>query len=251
MDAPVSGLGGALHAVPAHNPTIITARKTRDLQRGATGMLRGALDRHGWVVTRLATTTDLIDLAESLGEVVPSRSGGEAVDELRPKPAAIAGSRSLSGMHGLGAFPYHTDAAHHPLPPRFVLLRLASSKPTSTRTLFASIPRRISQVDRAVLEHDVWLVDGGRGRFLTSILSRPEGSTCDLVRFDEGCMRPADHHFGAGRETILRLIASRERAVEWVPAHAVVLDNWRTLHAREQVVTTNDERILERVLVRE
>jgi L-asparagine oxygenase len=223
----------------------------RSSQRDPAKALRSALDRKGWAVTQIARTNDLLALAESLGEITPSWSGGPVVDELRPKSESEAAPHSLSGMHGLGAFPYHTDAAHHILPPRFVLLRLASRTPTSRRTLLAPIPGRLPQRDRDVLEHDVWLVDGGRGRFLTSILARPEGGADDLIRFDEGCMRPADREFGAGRETILRLLENRERAVTWSPTKTLVLDNWRTLHAREDAVTVNEDRVLERVLVRQ
>lgn len=113
----------------------------------------------------------------------------------------------------------------------------------------AAVPRRLGRADRNILERDVWLVDGGRGCFLTSILTPSEAGASDLIRFDEGCMSPADTHCGEGRRVILRLLANRGRAVEWVPGRAVVIDNWRTLHARDQAKNLNEERVLERVLV--
>jgi hypothetical protein len=117
--------------------------------------------------------------------------------------------------------------------------------------LVAPIPRRLPKSDREILEHDVWLVDGGRGRFLTSILGSVDGAETPLVRFDEGCMRPADPTFGAARETIHRLTSSYEQAIDWVPGRTVVLDNWRTLHARSGFTAPDETRILERVLVQE
>jgi hypothetical protein len=200
---------------------------------------------------QVRNTADLLSLAESLGEVTPSRAGGPPVDELRPKPSSEAQPRSLSGQHGLGAFPYHTDAAHHLLPPRYVLLRLASERRSVVKTLVASLPRRLRLNDRQTLEHDVWLVDGGRGRFLTSVLSHVDGQSCEMFRFDEGCMRPADKTCGAARTVILRILANRGVAIEWVPARTIVLDNWRTLHAREGAPLDDADRVLERVLVRE
>jgi alpha-ketoglutarate-dependent taurine dioxygenase len=212
--------------------------------------LQAAVDRFGWAVTEVDTTANLVVLAESFGEITPSRVGAPSVDELRPKPSSDASHRSLSGAHGLGAFPYHTDAAHHTLPPRFVFLRLASHTPTLRRTLVAPMPRRLRKSDREILEHDVWLVDGGRGRFLTSILGSVDGAETPLVRFDEGCMRPADPTFGAGRETIHRLTSFYEQAIDWVPGRTVVLDNWRTLHARSGFAAPDETRVLERVLVK-
>jgi alpha-ketoglutarate-dependent taurine dioxygenase len=92
-------------------------------------------------------------------------------------------------------------------------------------------------------------VDGGRGRFLTSILGSLDDAESPLVRFDEGCMRPADPTFGSARETIHRLTSSHARAIDWIPGRTVVLDNWRTLHARSGFAGPGETRVLERVLV--
>lgn len=222
---------------------------SQSMHKGPVVALRKTLDRRGWAVAKVESTTDLVSLAEWLGEITPSRMGGPAVDELRPKLQSDAQPRSLSGQHGLGAFPYHTDAAHHLIPPRYVLLRLASDRAVTRRTLLAPLPRRLSQQDREVLEHDVWVVDGGRGRFLTSVLSCPEGVSCDMFRFDEGCMRPADRTFGAARPVVLQLLAGRSVAINWVPGLTVILDNWLTLHAREAAPAKEADRVLQRVLV--
>jgi L-asparagine oxygenase len=211
--------------------------------------LRAILNRRGWAVTEARNAAELLSLAETFGEVAPSRAGGPVIDELRPKPVSEAPPRSLSARHGLDAFPYHTDAAHHVVPPRFVILRFASKRPSTRRTLVASLPGRLRQGDRDVLEHDVWLVDGGRGRFLTSVLSRPDGFFEEMVRFDECCMRPAEATFGAARAVILGVLASRSVAIDWVPSRALILDNWRTLHAREGRPHHDGDRVLERVLV--
>jgi alpha-ketoglutarate-dependent taurine dioxygenase len=214
--------------------------------------VKAAVLRHGWALTEVGTTADFIALAETFGDIVPSRTGGPPVDELRPTPASDAPQRSLSAMHGLGPFPYHTDAAHHLVPPRFVFLRLASTTPTKRRTLVAPLPSRFRKRDQDVLEHDVWLVDGGRGRFLTSILGTSQGMDSPvLIRFDEGCMRPADAAFGAAREVVLGLALQNERAVDWLPARAIALDNWRTLHARDSNLAVAEDRVLERILVSE
>jgi alpha-ketoglutarate-dependent taurine dioxygenase len=108
---------------------------------------------------------------------------------------------------------------------------------------------RLRRADREVLEHDVWVVDGGRGRFLTSLLNRPDGVDSQMLRFDEGCMRPADKAFGEARNLLLRLTASRTQTVRWVPGRTLVIDNWRCLHARDEDPSTHEDRVLERILV--
>lgn len=211
--------------------------------------LRAVVRDRGWAVTRVPSTSALIELASALGEIVPSHTGGSEIDELRPRPSSDVPKNSLSGVHGLGRFPYHTDAAHHALPPRLVILRLASKEPSERSTLVAPLPRRISQEARAILEHDVWVVNGGRGVLLTSLLSDVAGSDDPLLRFDEACMRPADRVFVASRQTLLQLIARTEKAVMWAPDRAIILDNWRTLHARSGAPRHHEDRVLERALV--
>ena len=111
------------------------------------------------------------------------------------------------------------------------------------------MPPRLAGRDRHCLEHDVWLVEGGRGRFLTSILSQPISDSSDTLRFDEGCMRPADRTFGASRAVLARVCAQRSRGILWEPDRTLLIDNWRTLHAREATVANDTERVLERVMV--
>lgn len=220
------------------------------MRTGRLNSLRATVERRAWAVLAVKTRDDLVELADALGEITPSRVAGPAVDELRPKSATEASPRSLSGLHGLDAFPFHTDAAHHALPPRFVLLRFASERASKCRTLIAVTPRRLSKKDREILEHDVWVVDGGRGRrFLTSILTHPDGYSRPMLRFDEGCMRPADKSLGEARAVVFRILEGRRVALEWAPGLAVVIDNWRALHARDAALAGEEERVLERILV--
>jgi alpha-ketoglutarate-dependent taurine dioxygenase len=62
-------------------------------------------------------------------------------------------------------------------------------------------------------------------------------------------MRPADRAFGDAREVILRLAKGRAVGIEWVPSRTLVVDNWRTLHARSASPTNDADRLLERILV--
>jgi alpha-ketoglutarate-dependent taurine dioxygenase len=72
-----------------------------------------------------------------------------------------------------------------------------------------------------------------------------------MLRFDEGCMRPADKTFGEARDVVMRVLVTRTVGIAWDPCRTLVLDNWRTLHARDSEPPNEAERVLERVLVSE
>lgn len=125
-------------------------------------------------------------LALDLGRPVSARRRGPTVDRLTPTRSVDAAPRSLSAQYGTGAFPFHTDAAHHALPPRYVLLRLADGARTTTPTLLAVIDlAALSPQDRRTLTREQWLVNGGRGRVFYSPILDPRRQ---LIRFDPGCM---------------------------------------------------------------
>ena len=52
----------------------------------------------------------------------PYSSGDTSVATLEPQDRHDAHPSSLSAIHGRGAFPLHTDGAHHPVPPDLVLM---------------------------------------------------------------------------------------------------------------------------------
>ena len=78
--------------------------------------IRRALDSTGVAVLNDCDLEQLEVLARSYGEV---RSPWK---KLVPQDARTADSWSLSGMFGLGAFPWHTDGAVSPRSPSVVLL---------------------------------------------------------------------------------------------------------------------------------
>lgn len=71
-----------------------------------------ALGEDGWFSTSTEHETEFLALARHLGIPRPSRNDGELIDELRPISASQAKRPSLSAIHGVGAFPLHTDTAY-------------------------------------------------------------------------------------------------------------------------------------------
>ena len=164
------------------------------------------------------------------------QKGGAMETILRPMHQAQAPARSLSRIHGMGAQPLHTDGAHLRQMPDVIVLSAVSPSPTSTIIwkLPASFP--------SSLRSGVFSVRGQDGAFLTHVF------TNQRVRFDPGCMSPADH---LAREAALFLEGAREAAHthDWSQSGTLLfIDNRKALHAREAVV--DDEDIAPRVIAR-
>jgi alpha-ketoglutarate-dependent taurine dioxygenase len=164
-----------------------------------------------------------------------------------------AAPHSLSAVHGLGTFPFHTDAAHHKVPPRWLLLRCIDPGDSDRATL-------IIDSHDLVLDHEelrevgraVWNVHTGFKSFLASALVRCLNvrNTVMRLRYDPGCMTIADPSF-ADAAALLRDSLGKvpPSAIDWEPNHTLVVDNWRVLHARgDAKVDDAGRRHLQRVL---
>ena len=213
--------------------------------------LKSQLADLGWATTTADSKSELLGLAAELGRPVSSRIGGPIVQELQPTEPADAQTRSLSALHGTGAFPWHTDGAYFVSPPRFMLLRLATPQVCARPTFLLSIEDlQLSAAERAELQRAVYLVRrAGGGRFLTSILGTGDSSAGPAVRYDLGCMTPV-REFEYSRPLMeAALTRSSGVAIEWAPCRVLVVDNWRCLHARGGTTSLAEHRLLERVLV--
>ncbi len=206
----------------------------------------------GWALWRSATSDPLDTIALAFGEPRSSAKGRPVVDILRPTSRDAAPKRSLSARFGRQAFPFHTDLAHHPVPPRFVLLRCRRAASSSVPTLLIDGLRALLECRHAeVFRRDVWLVSGGRGRFYTTIVRWMPPEKAWIVRYDPVCMRPALESFAQSAALLDQAINEAEVAeVEWAPGSLLLFDNWRMLHSRPAVPDTEvDDRLLERCAV--
>jgi len=181
--------------------------------------------------------------AASMGwiEVAPRRSDA-TVSVLRPVDASAAHPNSLSAVYGLGQQPLHTDGAHLPDPPDYVVL--VSQRPSATPTQLWRAPRVMRAVYSTPLRHGMFLVRNGRDSFYAPAFSRSR------YRYDPGCMSPCDARARQVEEHFTNQLA---RAIphEWSRGGQVlVIDNRRTLHARRAVAEDDLDRELTRVSFR-
>jgi alpha-ketoglutarate-dependent taurine dioxygenase len=187
----------------------------------------------GWAVAllRLAANSPqtFLALCEPLGQTFPSRRGGAHVDVLRPREPADAPSRSLSFAHGTDSFPPHVDGAHLPTPPRFVVLYCAIDTESRPTLLFRWANVGAALREGCAAHREVFVFGSGRQSFYDTISSagRP------FVRYDSDCMLPATRRAGLLLGNIRAYLNSHPGvAIEWAPGVALVIDNWKVLHAR-------------------
>lgn len=204
----------------------------------------------GWLALQSAgevgeLSIELLSLAREIGRPLAGRGG--IVETLKPIPASNAPPRSLSIVHGTGAFPLHTDGAHLSDPPRFILLAcLEPGIAPAPTTLFRFADIGLDDCERSECEHSTFLFRNGCRSFYSSITDRSR----PFVRFDSGCMVPTD----AASEATLKCISNRVGSLspyhfEWHCGDILLIDNWQALHGRGATTNSGDGRHLLRVSV--
>jgi alpha-ketoglutarate-dependent taurine dioxygenase len=215
---------------------------------------RAHLQKNGYVLTQCGSSRAFDELAISLGTPIPSRRLGSLKDVLEVKETEEAFTRSLSKVFGRGRFPFHTDMAHIPVPPKYVLLRSIGID-NSRKTFVMQVGEDALQ-NRWItaLENDLWFVDGGRESFFTPIINTSIVRNRRVFRYDEEVMRPADRLDGESVRA-MEQIKNHLPYVEFVlkTKECLIIDNWQTLHGRgaEPPKSDRDTRKLERYFVLE
>lgn len=213
---------------------------------------RDQLSRQGWLELDVSSSHELVELARSLGTPRPTRLGGPIIDCLVPTDKRQARPETMSSYLGFDRFPFHTDGAHFRIPPRFILLRLADGAHSDRPTLVCAFSDRSLNLENIqILMRDVWTVRGSYRPFLSPILSDTAVHGHTVLRFDRFCMKPASARTARSVQILESALERTNRAeVTWAANKALILDNWRVLHARgEGPPHHNEGRILERVSV--
>jgi hypothetical protein len=187
-----------------------------------------------------------MEVAHSLGEPVPSKTGRGFVDELTPLPEEEAQVPSLSRIYGLGALPFHIDTAHWVVPCRYVLMSCNSLGDGKVLTMVVEWSRVFTEIEQEHLATAVFLVRNGRSSFYASALDHRRR----FLRYDPGCMTPVSR----GARDAMVLISERTEDLKttahaWSLGDLLVIDNWRALHGRADASAGRNRR-LRRVLVK-
>jgi alpha-ketoglutarate-dependent taurine dioxygenase len=203
--------------------------------------LRHDINRLGWAELNASGDGEtfsafLLQLGNSLGHPVPMRRT-QAIEELSPRDSQDAKSNSLSRIHGLGAFPLHTDYAHWIVPPRFIILGCASPGSSEAPTLIRAFHDiQLNEKELELCKVATFVVRNGRQSFYSTILEQ----SGLFIRFDQGCMKPVSDEASEASEIMLsRLAAAEPAAVNWQLGKVLIIDNWRALHGRGVAVSSS------------
>jgi len=227
-------------------PRIAKANDWR-LGRWIAGLREGlASDGFGKVFLPDAAPAEIIEIASCFGMPLSDIRGRLLLHEIRPQPREEAAKNTLSARYGDGVFPFHTDAAYWVEPPRYVLLYCVNPGSGKRPTVVSYVPHwRLTSGAQCSLTGEVWEVHRAREPFLSTVLCQKRG----LLRFDEECMRPASGAQKAARVVQRAIKASPVGEIAWRQGDLVLLDNWRSLHARGKATRPDRDRRLQRVLV--
>ncbi|WP_407669772.1 TauD/TfdA dioxygenase family protein [Paraburkholderia nodosa] len=210
------------------------------------------LAEQGWLfLNDPAWAGDINGVAELLGTPV-SGPGTPVVQSLRPRTEAAARPNTTSSLYGRGEFPLHTDMAHWPLPPRYLVMRasvVAGSVPT---LLVDSRKLELDATTRDEWARALWRVSRVREPYLCSMFfqhGRKSG-----IRWDVCTMSPRGQlalKVAAEAEASLgSLLAQQPITINWRSTDEIlILDNWRVLHARPAVSPSASDRTIQRVMV--
>lgn len=197
------------------------------------------------VVRRCAPGISTEQLAASVGKPTEAWPGA-VLQHLVPQ--ATSTPNTYSGIFGLRSFPFHTDLAHWPVPPRFLLLRCRKGY-AEMPTLLLDGTVIAATIGDDVLSRAVVIPRrplAGKMRLLRLLDRR---NAVAAIRWDDVFLKPASDvgrkAFEAMRDVIGSLTPESVALVD--QGDTMVVDNWRMLHARTAASPQHHDRHLERV----
>lgn len=163
-------------------------------------------------------------------------------------PAASGNSSSYTGIHGLGEFPFHTDCAHWPKPPRYLGLRAVQGD-EQVKTKIISAGEALRPFCHNVLRRIILKPRRPfRGKQYLYRLLETGSLGENRIRWDENFLIPANEQaaseFENFRSTLSKLSYEEFSLID--SSQILIVDNWKALHARGSVKGSWSPRHIER-----
>ncbi|WP_374457005.1 hypothetical protein [Nocardioides sp.] len=202
-----------------------------EVRRNGFATTDGGIDRLAYWVRKEGWSTAL------------SRPGQRPIEVLKPTKEEDSHQRSISARYGTGRQPFHSDCAHHRMPPDVLLLSVDA--PSAVPTLLWGMQlAQFSWPQLCDMREGLFTVRSGSTAFLAPALDGKR------LRFDPVCMTPADPR--AARASLVLTQAAQEQATpfEWATAGQVLaIDNHQFLHARDDA-SSEPDRLMKRLAIR-
>ena len=198
-----------------------------------------------------------IDIARLIGTVLEvhallPRSGIPTVQTLKARCKTESLVNQYSGTFGLGDFPLHTDLAHWARPPHYFVLRCIKGV-SSVMTRLLPSSELESTLGTAMLRRA--LVRPRHSRRTNCALPLMfRGSGTFGLRWDSIFIVPINESARRLAKFMSAGAWDQSKQVEVALTNhgdTLIVDNWRILHGRSSVPTTEIERRLERVYLSE
>ena len=200
---------------------------------------------NGWAAG--SHRADLIDLLKRIRSRFPTVQTIGRATTVVPLTAEEARPNSMSAHTGLGPQPLHTDCAHWPAPPRFIIFECLNGghRPCGTSLLRPELAELCSNPSNVVV-HSGWIASANpKKRSYCSVVERI-GCSQFRVRFDPCCMIN-NYVADAPKRALAELVSCAEVATVQLQSNDwLVLDNWRLLHGRAPGAHLSRERRLRR-----
>lgn len=208
--------------------------------------IRDRVERDGFVfLPNYMKDRSTMAVAKSFGSLMKLNSEIPIVQTLTPNMKASV-KNSYSSIYGYDEFPMHTDFAHWPLPPRFLLLR-AKSQCSGVKTSIVAFSELETRIETPLFSKCVFFSRKPiMGQFI------PLRICCksrQMYRWDREFIRPASQNSMALRDKILQHLKLLKPIDFYMKNNGdtLVVDNWKMLHGRGAVFASERERSLDRV----
>lgn len=206
---------------------------------------------NGYALRReLSPHLSTAQLRDNLGTVAAFLHGN-GVHPLKPQPRSAAPPNTYSGNYGLDAFPFHTDFAHWRNPPRFLMLRcVTGASDVATRLVDGWQAVQLIGADNAArtLLRTRRPRGGTHSLFRLATPLKVDKAQMPLVRWDQLFLTATNRRGAQTADAFKVAIAHCPTISVFLesPGDTLVVDNWRLLHSRDAVPTSQVSRHIER-----
>lgn len=211
------------------------------------------LDKNGYIfLPEFLPNLDIVSCGKIVGKIIPPHSikNEYPAEKLTPKEKKEFNKNTYSSIFGLGEFPYHTDLAHLPTPPKYLLLRcLKGAKDVKTKILESK--SIIKEYDFSKLKRSIFK---SRDKLNSRILlPLPLIFENEFIRWDSVFLQPANKNAEDFQEWMsIALWDGIEKPHSLsVIGDALLINNWKILHSRSSVSEEDRTRVIERIYLSE
>lgn len=203
------------------------------------------LKNKGWTHIEWWDGKDINEINEHYKEVFLGFPLVQQMTTLLPLGVYEAKAGTTSSIVGLGSQPLHTDKAHLPKPPRYVVLRCENpgDEPCSTILWNPNWEKLKLNVPR-LLTNPGWVIRPSKTyRFYGQVLTFTKSGRGKL-RFDPLCMHLPGIEDAINNASDIILHDSEVYEFNWKAGDTIIVDNEMLLHARSAVNSIKSSRKL-------